>query len=132
LKLSIEGAVTALTNGSADYFMWERFMTQPLVDRGIFRRLADCPTPWPCFVIAARSEVLEQHPKLIHNLLQTINRETAKFKQISGIEEILAQRFGQKTRFARVALAYRMVRSTAYRGNVKQSPKSTFATRPYR
>lgn len=93
---TIEGAVTALTNGSADYFMWERFMTQPLVDRGIFRRLADCPTPWPCFVIAARNEVLEQHPKLIHNLLQTINRETAKFKQISGIEEILAQRFGQK------------------------------------
>ena len=93
---TIEGAVTALTNGSADYFMWERFMTQPLVDRGIFRRLADCPTPWPCFVIAARSEVLEQHPKLIHNLLQTINGETAKFKQISGIEEILAQRFGQK------------------------------------
>ncbi|HOZ74051.1 MAG TPA: ABC transporter substrate-binding protein, partial [Flavobacterium sp.] len=41
-------------------------------------------------------EVLEQHPKLIHNLLQTINRETAKFKQISGIEEILVQRFGQK------------------------------------
>lgn len=93
---TIDGAVTALTNGTADYFMWERFMTQPLVDQGIFRRLADCPTPWPCFVIAARNEVLEQHPKLIHNLLQTINRETAKFKQISGIEEILAQRFGQK------------------------------------
>ncbi|HPJ10384.1 MAG TPA: substrate-binding domain-containing protein [Flavobacterium sp.] len=93
---TIDGAVTALTNGTADYFMWERFMTQPLVDQGIFRRLADCPTPWPCFVIAARNEVLEQHPKLIHNLLQTINRETAKFKQISGIEEILVQRFGQK------------------------------------
>ena len=28
--------------------------TKPLVDNGIFRRIADCPTPWPCFVIAVR------------------------------------------------------------------------------
>ncbi len=95
---TIDGAVTALTNGSADYFMWERFMTQPLVDQGIFRRLADCPTPWPCFVIAVRDEILEKHSDVIARLLQTINRETAKFKQIAGIEKILAQRFGQKTR----------------------------------
>lgn len=93
---TIDGAVTALSNRSADYFMWERFMTQPLVDQGIFRRLADCPTPWPCFVIAVRDEVLEQHPEVIARLLQTINRETAKFKQIPGIENVLAQRFGQK------------------------------------
>lgn len=94
---TIDGAVTALTNGSADYFMWERFMTQPLVDQGIFRRLADCPTPWPCFVIAVRDEILEKHYESVARLLQTINRETAKFKQIPGIENVLAQRFGQKT-----------------------------------
>ena len=52
---TIDGAVEALTNGKADYFMWERFMTKPLVDKGIFRKIADCPTPWPCFVIAARN-----------------------------------------------------------------------------
>jgi ABC-type nitrate/sulfonate/bicarbonate transport system substrate-binding protein len=73
-------------------------MTQPIVDQGIFRRLADCPTPWPCFVIAVRDEILEKHSKVIARLLQTINRETAKFKQIPGIEKLLAQRFGQKTR----------------------------------
>jgi hypothetical protein len=31
------------------YFMWERFMTKPLVDKGILDELVDCPTPWPCF-----------------------------------------------------------------------------------
>ena len=60
---TIDGAVESLSSGKADYFMWERFMTQPLVDKGIFRRIADCPTPWPCFVIAVRNEVLENHPK---------------------------------------------------------------------
>jgi hypothetical protein len=44
--------------------MWERFMTKPLVDKGIFRRIADCPTPWPCFVIAVRDEVLENNPEV--------------------------------------------------------------------
>ena len=33
---TIDGAVDSLTSGKADYFMWERFMTQPLVDKGIF------------------------------------------------------------------------------------------------
>ena len=41
---NLEGAVEALTQGSADYFMWEHFTTKPLVDQGIFRRLGDCPT----------------------------------------------------------------------------------------
>ena len=50
---TLDGAVIALTNGTADYFMWEHFTTKPLVDNGSFRRLTDCPTPWPCFVIAA-------------------------------------------------------------------------------
>jgi ABC-type amino acid transport substrate-binding protein len=36
---TIDGAVEALNNGRADYFMWERFMTKPLVDKGIFRRM---------------------------------------------------------------------------------------------
>jgi TRAP-type uncharacterized transport system substrate-binding protein len=35
---TIDGAVEALNNGRADYFMWER-MTKPLVDKGIFRRM---------------------------------------------------------------------------------------------
>src|SRR5690606_3359788 len=56
----IKGAVNALGNGSADYFMWEHFMTKPLVDQGIFRRLSDCPTPWPCFVIAASDTAIKK------------------------------------------------------------------------
>jgi hypothetical protein len=38
--------------------MWERFMTKPLVDKGIFRRVGDCPT-LALFVIAVREDVLE-------------------------------------------------------------------------
>lgn len=93
---TIDGAVESLTLGKADYFMWERFMTQPLVDAGVFRRIADCPTPWPCFVIAVRNEVLEQHPKVIEQILDIINTTTEEFKMIPSIERTLASKYNQK------------------------------------
>ncbi|MNF34642.1 NMT1/THI5 like protein [compost metagenome] len=93
---TIDGAVEALTKGTADYFMWERFMTKPLVDKGIFRRIADCPTPWPCFVIAVRDEILEEDPKIISKILEIINHQTSDFKNIPDIDETLADTFRQK------------------------------------
>jgi len=93
---TIDGAVVALTNGTADYFMWERFMTKPLVDNGTFRRVADCPTPWPCFVIAVSDQTLEKHPEIIKKILEIINLKTESFKKIAGIEDRLSVTFHQK------------------------------------
>ncbi len=93
---TIDGAVEALQNRNADYFMWERFMTKPLVDSGVFRRIGDCPTPWPCFVIAVREEVLEQKSGTIERLLQIINAMTSEFRDIAEINSLLATRYNQK------------------------------------
>lgn len=93
---TIDGAVEALTNSTADYFMWERFMTKPLVDKGVFRRVGDCPTPWPCFVIAVREEVLEQQPDIIKTILEIINKKTNTFKSIPNIDDTLAAKYYQK------------------------------------
>lgn len=93
---TIDGAVTALTNRTADYFMWEHFMTKPLVDKGVFRRLGDCPTPWPCFVIAVREVVLAKQPEIITKLLEIINTKTRIFKAIPDIDKQLAKTYNQK------------------------------------
>jgi ABC-type nitrate/sulfonate/bicarbonate transport system substrate-binding protein len=93
---TLDGAVEALTNGTADYFMWERFMTKPIVDKGIFRRVADCPTPWPSFVIAVRNEVLKNDPDAIGTVLDIINQTTEEFKEIPSIDRTLSERYGQK------------------------------------
>lgn len=93
---TIDGAVEALSNQTADYFMWERFMTKPLVDNGTFRRIDDCPTPWPCFVIAVRNEVLENHPETIEKILEIINQTTSEFKDIPSIDRTLSERYHQK------------------------------------
>lgn len=93
---TIDGAVEALTNGTADYFMWERFMTKPLVDSGVFKKIADCPTPWPCFVIAIREELIAKKPEIISKILKIINLKTKEFKKIPNIEENLASNYHQK------------------------------------
>jgi ABC-type nitrate/sulfonate/bicarbonate transport system substrate-binding protein len=93
---TLDGAIEGLTEGRADYFMWERFMTKPIVDKGIFRRIGDCPTPWPCFVIAVRNEILKNDAATIEKLLEVINTTTADFKEIPSIDKTLAERYHQK------------------------------------
>lgn len=92
----LEGGINALQNGDADYFMWEHFTTKPLVDDGTFRRIDNIPTPWPCFVIAVRNEILEKHPAEVNTILDIINNQTKDFKRIDNIDEILANRYQQK------------------------------------
>ncbi len=93
---NLDGAVDYLTSDPKTYFMWEHFTTKPLVDRGVFKRLGDCPTPWPCFVIAVRNTFLEKEPQLLTHVLQVINTYTSEFKSIPSIDRTLSNRYGQK------------------------------------
>ncbi|WP_418513131.1 substrate-binding domain-containing protein [Corallibacter sp.] len=93
---NIDGAVEALTNNEADYFMWEKFMTKPIVDDGIFRRIGNCPTPWPCFVIAVRDEFLEEHRESVKTILNIINSTTSRFKEIPNIDVDISKRYHLK------------------------------------
>ncbi|WKB81093.1 substrate-binding domain-containing protein [Cellulophaga lytica] len=93
---NLDGAVAGLTNGTADYFMWEHFTTKPLVDNGTFRRVADCPTPWPCFVIAATDSFIANNSGTLQHILEVINMYTEEFKNIPSIDRTLANRYEQK------------------------------------
>ncbi|WP_353779974.1 ABC transporter substrate-binding protein [Winogradskyella sp. 3972H.M.0a.05] len=93
---NLNGAVEGLTNGKADYFMWEKFTTKPIVDDGVFRRIDECPTPWPCFVIAVRNEFIENQPEDLKIILDIINNTTSEFKSIPSIDRTIANRYDQE------------------------------------
>ncbi|GAA4323616.1 substrate-binding domain-containing protein [Pontixanthobacter gangjinensis] len=93
---NLDGAVEALTNDRAQYFMWEHFTTKPLVDDNTFRLVADCPTPWPCFVIAAREEFIQENPEALQKMLKVLNAETRDFKLKKNIDQKLSEGYGQK------------------------------------
>lgn len=93
---TLEKAVQALQQNEADYFMWERFMTQPLVDQHIFRRIGECPTPWPSFLLVGNQYFIEQNKPLIQHITEIINATTEEFKYIPSIDRTLAERYDQK------------------------------------
>jgi ABC-type nitrate/sulfonate/bicarbonate transport system substrate-binding protein len=93
---TIDGAVEALASGKADYFMWEKFMTQPLVDKGVFRRITNCPTPWPCFVIAVSNDFLQHNKPTMQLILDIINATTMEFKDIPCIDKTIASKYKLK------------------------------------
>ncbi len=93
---TLDGAIEALKAGTSDYFMWEHFTTKPIVDAGIFRRLEDCPTPWPCFVIAATESFLITNKEILRHILEVINLYTSEFKLIPSIDRTLSNKYGQR------------------------------------
>jgi len=93
---NLDGAVRGLTEGVADYFMWEKFTTKPLVDDSIFRRIGNCPSPWPCFVIAVREDYIAHNEADLKTILNIINQTTAEFKSIPSIDKTIANRYEQE------------------------------------
>ncbi|GGD09368.1 substrate-binding domain-containing protein [Hyunsoonleella pacifica] len=93
---NLDGAVEGLTNGNADYFLWEKYTTKPLVDDGVFRRIDDCPSPWPCFVIAVNESFIEKNEEDLKTILNIINATTSEFKDIPSIDRMIANRYNQQ------------------------------------
>lgn len=93
---NLNGAIEGLTTNKADYFMWEHFTTKPIVDAGTFKRLGDCPTEWPCFVIATTNKFAKENKSILQHILEVINTYTKEFKTIPSIDKTLANRYEQQ------------------------------------
>ncbi len=93
---TLDNAIVALQKGEADYFMWEHFTTKPFVDKGIFRRVSDFPTPWSSFVFAATQQILNTNNREISTFLKVVNFKSKQFKSIKDIDQILAKRYNQE------------------------------------
>ena len=93
---NLNGAIEGLTSGIADYFMWEKFTTKPFVDDGVFRRVGECPSQWPCFVIAVSNKFIEDHEADLKTILDIINNTTLDFKDIPSIDKTISNRYEQQ------------------------------------
>lgn len=73
---SLQQLQVALQQQQADYFLWEKGMTSPLVESGLLERVDTIVTPWPCFMIAGRRESLLQREESLSVLLQQVYRQS--------------------------------------------------------
>ena len=88
---SLDGAREALREGTADVFLWEKHMTQPLVDAGEFRRVGERAVPWPAFVVSARRDYLAEHSAALRFVLGVV-RSFAKELKIGKDSALLVSR----------------------------------------
>ena len=111
----IDGAVEALPKRKAHIFLWERFVTAPLVKQGVFKRVGEIPTPWPSFYTAARPALLDADRALIDSAVEIMMGHAAQLVDDpeSTITEI-ANRYGMSKRDARTWLGGVEWPSTVY------------------
>jgi ABC-type nitrate/sulfonate/bicarbonate transport system substrate-binding protein len=93
---NLSGARRALAAGEADLFLWEKHMTQPLVDAGEFRRLGVREVPWPAFVVSVRRELLPASDDLLRAVLETVADTAHRFRSRPGAADAIARTYGLK------------------------------------
>lgn len=90
---NLDGARKALTSGEADVFLWERFTTEPYVESGEFRRLAERRTLWPAFLVCVRDEVLSSKGPAVKQVLSIVNEACADLMKNPHACDIIAERY---------------------------------------
>lgn len=75
-------------------FLWEKFTTKPLVDEGIFKRIGEIPTPWPCFVIVASENILAENRETVKELQQLVYEKSMNLITDNQTSERIAEKYG--------------------------------------
>ncbi|MBN1239404.1 MAG: ABC transporter substrate-binding protein [Gammaproteobacteria bacterium] len=96
----LDGAVEAFDNGGAEVFLWEKFMTQPLVDEGRFRRVGEFSAPWPAFVVCVSGDALRQKAADVATALEHVLAEAARFAASPSAADDIARDYGLRREHA--------------------------------
>jgi ABC-type nitrate/sulfonate/bicarbonate transport system substrate-binding protein len=91
---NLEGAKKAFENNEAKMFLWEKYTTKPLVDSGLFKRVGEIPTPWPCFVIVAREQLIESQPDILVRLRDMVYAFADKMIQNNDFPAQISKTYG--------------------------------------
>ena len=72
-------------------------MTKPWVDRGELRMVGTVVTPWPCFMMAVRKEILDKHFNAVYKMLLGIQESAWNFQNAGQVSvDYVANRYGLK------------------------------------
>ncbi len=84
----VYGGLWALENDEAGVFLWEKYTTHPFVEAEKCKCIGEVITPWPCFVVAVRNEVIEKHEDLLREVLEVVGQTAKEIKDGNNAEEI--------------------------------------------
>lgn len=91
---TLAGAIESFRNAESDVFLWEKFMTQPVVDAGDFRRIGEFAAPWPAFVVAATHAAIAAKGEGIDRVLAGVYETAAGLTRSEDAARSIAARYG--------------------------------------
>eukprot|EP01121_Diplochlamys_sp_Union-15-3_P017639 TRINITY_DN6248_c0_g1_i1.p1 TRINITY_DN6248_c0_g1~~TRINITY_DN6248_c0_g1_i1.p1 ORF type:complete len:568 (-),score=83.11 TRINITY_DN6248_c0_g1_i1:63-1766(-) len=98
VSFEVKGSFDKLRDGVNDNttaaFLWETFTTKPFHDSGEIRRIGDITTPWPCFMIASRSSVVDEKLDSIKKVLTAIREATSIFHTDTDMPQHISENYG--------------------------------------
>ncbi|MBL4862328.1 MAG: ABC transporter substrate-binding protein [Crocinitomicaceae bacterium] len=89
----IYGGLWALENNEAQAFLWEKYTTHPYTEQKKCRYIDEVVTPWPCFVIAVRNEVYDQHKDVLNRMCTIVNEKAANLKKNDNAVDLISWRY---------------------------------------
>mmetsp|Transcript_29222 Transcript_29222/g.41133 ORF Transcript_29222/g.41133 Transcript_29222/m.41133 type:complete len:295 (-) Transcript_29222:64-948(-) len=92
VKGGIDDLLEGIRDNTTDAFMWETFTVKPYLDAGQLRKISEVVTPWPCFVIAARRDVVSENKDYIKRFLQAIQEACIDFKNNPQSLEFISEK----------------------------------------
>ncbi|MEQ9166388.1 MAG: ABC transporter substrate-binding protein [Fulvivirga sp.] len=96
----INGALQSLDKKETSIFYWEKYTTKPYVSKGQLRRIGEFISPWPCFMIAAREEVIAKYPEQLDKFLRVIHNSCEQFMKNPDAPKLVSERYGLKLKDA--------------------------------
>ena len=87
---NMEGAEKAMDAGSKGIFLWEKYTTAPMVEKGKMRRIGEIPSPWPCFVMVTTEKAIQEFGPSIFEVRDEIYRLSEILYQSENLADLLA------------------------------------------
>eukprot|EP00002_Diphylleia_rotans_P034967 TRINITY_DN757_c0_g1_i3.p1 TRINITY_DN757_c0_g1~~TRINITY_DN757_c0_g1_i3.p1 ORF type:complete len:548 (-),score=108.23 TRINITY_DN757_c0_g1_i3:326-1969(-) len=86
----------SVNSESSAAFLWETFTTKPFHDSGEIRRVGDVTTPWPCFMLASRKEVVDEKESDFKDMLDIIRDSCVQFHKTPEMHKQISKRYELK------------------------------------
>jgi len=90
---TLEGAKNAFDENRADIFLWEKFMTEPLVQAGSMNFSGEWIAPWSAFVLAVNEDFAQKNRRDIRNMQTTINLLCRSWMANKAAAAMVAEKF---------------------------------------
>ncbi len=89
----VYGGLWALENNEAQAFLWEKYTTFPFTEQKKCRYIDEVVTPWPCFVIAVRNDVYEEHKEALKKMCTIVGKRAKELKANENAVDLISWRY---------------------------------------